>query len=200
VIAKLAFGALVAVAVVGGLLVLTGIALALPALVRHLRAGGWSEIRRPIGVAVALTVVFLVAMTAVLIWAHGLTARQRNGDDTAYAIGVVAWALLGAMMLAAWTAAATRTAARLELSAATLRLQVRLARLVSTTMTVMAGATAVWWVAVASLSPSALVGSLGHHGSALVPGLVLAMALMLLATVLGAAGASRAARELPAIH
>ena len=40
-IAKLAFGALVAVAVVGGLLVLPGIALALPALVRRLRAGGW---------------------------------------------------------------------------------------------------------------------------------------------------------------
>jgi hypothetical protein len=67
-------------------------------------------------------------------------------------------------------------------------------------MGVIAAATAVWWAVVATASPAALTGGPDvGHASALVPQLVLAMAIMVAATGLGAAGALRAVRALPAL-
>ncbi len=192
--ATVAFDALGSLAVVGGLLVLAGIALTVPALLRFLRGGGLPRIRRIVLVAGALTLALALATGGVVLWAHGLSARDRNGHDIAYAIGVLAWALLGTATLAAWTTAATRTAACLDLRPELLRLEARLAVAVSTAMVAMTAATAVWWVAVARTSPAALVGSMGPHGSAAAPQLILAAALMVVAATLGGAGASRAAR------
>ena len=42
---NIAFGAVFAAAIIGGLLVLSGAAIALPALGRFLRAGGWASVR-----------------------------------------------------------------------------------------------------------------------------------------------------------
>jgi hypothetical protein len=78
--------------------------------------------------------------------------------------------------------------------------QARLAAAATAAMGLIAAATAVWWVTVAQASPAALTGGpdVGRQ-SALVPQLVVAMVIMLCATALGAVGARRAARALPAL-
>jgi hypothetical protein len=198
--ASIAFDALMELAGATALVVAGAIALTLPTAWRSVRAGGWRRVRRVVTVAAALTVAFVAATAALVIWAHGLTARQRDGQYAAYAIGVVAWAALGAATLAAWTAAATRIAARLPTRPARLRLQVRMAGAVAGALAAMAVATAVWWAAVSTRSPAALVGMPGGGRSALVPQLMVAMALMLCAVALGGAGARRALRALPALE
>ena len=195
--ATLAFGGLIGVAVAAALLVVAGIALTLPALTRLLSAGGWAQIRRPVTRAVAITAIFAGATVGLIAWAHGLSARDRQGHDAAYALVATVWALLGAGTLCAWTLAATRTAARLTLPASLLRLQARLATAVTAALGLMAAATAVWWVSVATVAPPALTGSLGARASAFVPQLVVAMVLMLVALGLAARGARQALRGLP---
>lgn len=190
-----AFDGLLGVAVVAGVLVLVGIGLTLGALIGFLRAGGWPQIRPAVIVAGLMTALLVAVTVALVLWAHGLTPRDRQGHDTGYAIAFLAWAALCAGTLVSWTAAATRTAARLSLRDVTLRSETWLAVSVSVAMAVMAAATAVWWIAVANVAPAALTGSSGH-GSALVPQLVVAMGLMVVATALGATGARRARRAL----
>jgi hypothetical protein len=195
-LASRAFDGLLGVAVVASVLVLVGIGLALGALLRFLRDGGWPQIRRTVIVAGLMTALLVAATIGLVVWAHGLTARDRQGHDTAYAIAFLAWAALCAGTLVSWTAAATRTAACLSLRDVTLRFQTWLAVSVSVAMAVMAAATAVWWISVANVAPAALTGSSAGHASALVPQLVVAMALMVVATAVGAAGARRAGRAL----
>jgi hypothetical protein len=195
--ATLAFGSLVGVAIAAAVLVVAGIALTLPALWRLVRVGGWARIRRPVTRAVAITAVFIAATIGLIAWAHALSPRDRQGHDTAYALLATVWALLGAATLGSWTLAATRTAARLTLPDSLLRLEARLATGVAVALGVMTAATAVWWVSVANLAPTALTGSLGGRGSVFVPQLVLAMVLMLVALGFAGGGARRAARALP---
>jgi hypothetical protein len=193
-LASRAFDGLLGVAVVASVLVLAGIGLTLGALLRFLRDGGWPQIRRAVIVAGLMTALLVAATVVLVAWAHGLTPRDRQGHDTGYAIAFLAWAALGAGTLVCWTAAATRTAARLSLGDVTLRFQTWLAVSVSVAMAVMAAATVVWWIAVADVAPAALTGSSAGHASALVPQLVVAMALMVVATALGVTGARRAGR------
>lgn len=195
--ATVAFDSLVGVAIAAAVVVAVGVALTLPALRRCVRGGGWAQIRRPVTRAMALTAVFAGATVGLVAWAHGLSPRDRQGHDAAYALVATAWALLGAGTLGSWTLAATRTAARLALPDSLLRLEARLASTVAAALGVMAAATAVWWVSVADVAPTALTGSLGTHSSAFVPQLVVAMMLMLAAVALGVAGARRALRGLP---
>jgi hypothetical protein len=195
-LASRAFDGLLGVAVVASVLVLAGIGLSLGALLRFLREGGWLQIRSAVIVAGLMTALLVAATVVLVVWAHGLTPRDRQGHDTGYAIAFLAWAALGAGTLVSWTAAASRTAARLSLGDVTLRFQTWLAVSVSVAMAVMAAATAVWWIAVADVAPDALTGSSAGHASALVPQLVAAVALMVVATALGATGARRASRAL----
>ena len=196
--ATVAFGSLVGVAIAAAVIVVAGIALTLPALGRFLGAGGWAQIRRSVDTrAVAITAVFVAATVGLVAWAHGLSPRDRQGHDAAYALVATVWVLLGAGTLGAWTLAATRTAARVTLPASLLRLEARLATAVTAALGVMAAATAVWWVSVATVAPNALTGSLSTHSSGFVPQLVVAMVLMLTAVGLGGAGARRALRGLP---
>jgi hypothetical protein len=197
--ATVAFDSLVGVAIAAAALVLAGIALTLPALGRFLVAGGWAQIRRPVIRAATITAVLIIATIGLVVWAHGLSARDRQGTDTIYALAVAAWALLGAGALAAWCSTATRTAARLSLSPAILRIEAQLATALAAALTVMAAATAVWWIAVATVAPPALTGAPGGHISAFVLQLVVAMVLMLAAVALGGAGARRARRALPGL-
>jgi hypothetical protein len=195
--ATVAFDGLIGVAIAAAVLVVAGIALTLPALTRFVGAGGWAQIREPVTRAVAITAVFVAATVGLVAWAHGVSPRDRQGYDTAYALVATVWALLGAGTLGAWTLAATRTAARLTLPASLLRVEARLATAVTAALGVMAAVTAVWWVSVATVAPTALTGSFGSRGSAFVPQLLLAMVLMLVALGLAGAGARRATRALP---
>jgi hypothetical protein len=197
--AHVAFTALIVVAVLAALLVVVGIGLAIPGLLGVARATHWPAIRRRLRHAGLATLVFLAVTLGLVIWAHGLTGRQRAGHDTAYALGFVVWALLGAGALLAWTAAAAGSAAALRLRRPAWRAEAWLSAAVAAAMAVMTVAAVVWWVVVADASPSALTGSSAGHPSALVLQLVLAVVLMLAGTGLGAAGTRRATGALPAL-
>jgi hypothetical protein len=187
--ASAAFTCVIVVAAVAGLIVLAGIARALPAFAAFLREGG----RPPIRSAVWITAVAMAATIGLAAWASGLSSSQRNGHDALYGVAFLICAALGAVSLLAWTAAATATASRLRLEPSTLKLEAGLAAATAAAMAIMATATAVWWASVAHISPSALTGApASADASALVPGLVLAAVLMLVATVLAAAGARQA--------
>jgi hypothetical protein len=192
-VATAAFAALFVMAIVTAVLVLAGIALAIPSLIVFLRAGGWPRIRPWVLAAAVLTTLLVAATVALAGWAHTLTPDARNGHDLLYAGAFLAWAALAATSLLAWTRAATLTASRIDLSPTALQLHARLVPAIAVAMAVMTTATLLWWVAVAVVSPGALTGPpTTPHASAVVPALVAAAALMTMATALAAAGARRA--------
>jgi hypothetical protein len=177
-----AFAVLVVAAALAAAAVVAGFALAVPALRDVLGDGGWPAIRRRVLTAATLTGAAITATAGLVAWAHGLTAAQRDGHDAPYSVAFVAWALLLAATLTAWTAAAASTARRLALPPSTLRAEVRLACIVATAMLAVTAATAVWWAGVADAAPR--FGATAQLSGAL--------AAMALATLLGAAGARRA--------
>jgi hypothetical protein len=199
--ATLAFGVLLMGAAIGASgLMLAGIASAAPSALRFVREDGWSPVRRHVLRAAVMTLIMVAATAGLVVWADGLSAHARAGHDSAYAVAFVAWALLGAGTVLTWTAAAAKTASCLRLTPSTLRTHARLASAVSLAMGVMTAATVTWWASVAYVAPAALTGgSPGGHPPALVPQLIVAAAMMLLATGLGAAGARRATHALPAV-
>ena len=192
-VATVAFEALIALAVVTGLVVVGAFAVSGPSVRELLRQRGWQPIRHRVRTAAVTTLVLIAATVGLIIWAHGLSAHQRNGADALYAGAFVVWALLGLGVLLTWTAAAVKTERYLRLSTRLLRAQVRLAGLVAAGMGLMTVTTAIWWVAVADRSPAALTGSRTSNASAAVPQLIFAVSLMIVATGLGTFGARRAA-------
>lgn len=198
-LATIAFDVLIGTAGLASVLVLAGIVVALPSLVRLLRAGGWCRIHRTVRTAAMATVVVIAATVGLVLWAHSLTAHQRAGADTAYACAFAVWAVLCLGTLLAWAWAAVRTERCLALSPRALATQAWLAAGVAGSMAVMSAATASWWIAVAARAPAALTGSGAVHASAAVPQLILAIALMLLAAGMGTVGARQATRSLPGV-
>lgn len=176
-----AFAVLMVGAVCGAILVLAGIAVVIPSL----RAGGWEAIRGALRPPLALTGLAVAPTVAVIVWAHGLTPAQRDGHDTAYAVAFVGWAVLCGACLLGWTGSAVSIARRLQLRGPTLRAEACLAVAVTVAMAVMTAATVVWW------------GALGDEVLSLE--LILATALMVVATSLATVGSRRAMRALPAI-
>jgi hypothetical protein len=165
----IAFDALIGLAVVAGILAVAGVCAALPAVVRLLRAGGDPALARPFARAVVVGAAAVVATGLLVVWAHGLTTAQRDGNDALYAAGFIAWALVVLAALAAWTALAVAIARRLDLGSAVERAELRLARAVATAMVAMTTATLVWWVAGATVSaPLVAAGVAGMMASSAV--------------------------------
>jgi hypothetical protein len=192
-VASAAFVALIVLAAATAVLVLAGIAVTFPSLISLLRSGGWPQIRRWILTSAALTTVLVVATAGLAAWAHGLTPQARNGHDALYGTAFLTWAALATATLLAWTKAATATGGQLNLSPRTLLVHARLTGPIAALMAMMTAATISWWVAVAIVAPGALTGPPSTpHASPVVPTLVLAAAIMTLATMLAAAGARRA--------
>ncbi len=195
-----AFDVLFVAAGVGSVLVMLGVAASLPALLVFLRGGGWSAVRRPVLRAISLSVLVVAATAGLAAWAHSLKPAARNGSDALYSGAFLAWVALFVACLFAWAAAAAATARRLPLPAPTLRLEAWLGAAVSVAMTVMTIATAIWWVSLASAAPWFFDGRpVGSAASALQANIVVPALLMLSASLLGLAGATRATRALPSI-
>jgi hypothetical protein len=196
-IANVAFAGLTAVAVTVALLVTAGIALALPGATRFLRDGGWPRVRSRALIAATLTVVAATATVVLVAWAHRLTVLDRNGHDRLYTGAFLCWAALVAAALLAWTAVATGIARGISCGRVALRAQAGLAPIVAVLMAAMTAATVGWWAIVGHDSPAALTGGpAAAHGSAFVPQLVVATALMLIATSIAVVGAARAGAAL----
>jgi uncharacterized membrane protein YidH (DUF202 family) len=199
-----AYHAVMVVAVLTCLVVIAGMAIAVPAFLRFLRAGGWSTIRRHVGRALIATVVAVAALAGLVAVAQTLTPAQRNGELVNhpvvwyYLVEFIVTMLLVAVALALWTVAAVVTARRLDLPRPVLSAEALLAAGAAAAMVVMTAATAVWWGSIASSAPWFLQGTRAESaGSPLNVQLVGTMVLMLVASVLGGYGVSRVARSWP---
>jgi hypothetical protein len=181
----------------GGLIVLVAAASCLPAFARSMREGGWAPIRRPVLRAVVVAMVTAAGTVGIVLWAHHLGTRQRNGASTPY-LGVGAlWALLMVGSIACCTAAAVAAARRLHFTDRMLRIHGVLALAMTMTMVVVIGSTLVWWGAVASSAPW-FFGS-GMTGSAASPvpaSMMGAGILMGLGLATAGVGAERVARSI----
>jgi hypothetical protein len=193
--ASAAFSGLVVISVAVAAVITGGITVTLPAIWRLLRAGGWPRIRARVLCATALTVTVVAATAGLVAWAGRLSPAGRNGHDHLYVAAFLCWAALSATCLLAWTAVGARTATEIRCGRAVLRTHTCIAGMVAIAMAAMTAATLAWWTIVGNRAPGALTGgSALAHPSALVPQLMFAAALMVLATAIAAVGAIRAER------
>jgi hypothetical protein len=98
------------------------------------------------------------------------------------------------LTLGMWTVLAVAAGRRVTLSRTVLRAESILAAVVGLAVTVMLGATAVWWASMASQAPSFLTAD--PTGAPLDPWLAGTVALMLAATGVGPGGVVRLTRNL----
>ncbi len=173
-----AFDGVVVAAAIGSAFVLLGVALAARPLHAFLRSGGRPRWRP----AALLSVLTAAVLVAVVAWAHHLTAAQRNGGDRFYGGAFLLLAACAAGSLAAWTHLGATTARRLSLETGTLRLEARIAAVVTWTMAAMTGATVVWWASVAGAAAPAST-------------MIVVAAAMVFASCLAGAGTVRALRD-----
>jgi hypothetical protein len=192
-----AFRALEIAAAIGSALVLIGVALAIPRLVARVRAGETTALRRPILRALSVSLITLAAATPVVVWAHRLSAVQRNGHDTAYEVAAGCCALLAVLSLGAWTAAAVAAATQTPLAGRLLRAELAIAAAITATMVSMAVATVVWWLDLASAAPGFVGGGPGLGSSLLVPRFLVPTLLMFVASGLAGLGTVGAIRAAP---
>jgi hypothetical protein len=191
-----AFDVVQKVAVLAAILVGVGAVVAIPALTKFLRAGGWPTISRHVRRATAVTATALIASVGLITLAHSLSSAQRNGDDWPYTAAFVLWAVLIVATLALWTITAVVVARRLALTRSALAIETLLAGALTAAMVAMTAATAIWWTAIAADAPWFLHGTPpGSAGSAFEPRLALTMALMISAVIAAIYGTVRAARS-----
>jgi len=199
-LASVAYAVLVGAACCGSAFVLGGLAAAAPSFVRFLRRGGWRRVHRPLGRAALLAAGLVAATAALSLWGGSLDSHQREGGDVAYAIAFVAWALWLVATIAALTGAAVAIANQVELPNRVLRVHAWLGAATAIAMATITAATIVWWVALADAAPWFFSGQrAAEGGSALSPQLFVAVAIMVVGTLLGGKGARRALGQLPAL-
>ena len=179
------------VAAVAGLIVIVGAGLALPALVRYLRTGGWPSIRMHTLRATGCTLLSVAVTVPLLAWAHRLSAQQRNGGSTGYGLLFLTWAALvvGAVLL--WTVLAIVAASKLTLSRTVLAIEAGLAVAVALAVVAILGATSMWWILIAQRAP-AFLGDAASQAR-----LVATVLLMALAAAAAIVGAIRIALSAP---
>jgi hypothetical protein len=180
----------------GMIVVLVGAGVALPSFVNFLRSGGWQVARQRVRLALALTALVLAVIVPLTLWAHHLTSLQRNGGDGPYSAAFVAWAILIALTLVSWDRVIVQCVAKMDLSPRILRVEARLAVVVSFLMVAITVGAACWWADVAGNAPWFLQGaSDGSSSSPFTPNLIITLALMVGASGAGAIGVSRIARS-----
>ncbi|HXQ60772.1 MAG TPA: hypothetical protein VN796_00490 [Acidimicrobiales bacterium] len=186
------YDSVVVAAAVGAVVIAVAAVVTLPAFLRFLGAGGWSDVRRPVRVAVGVSAVTMLTVASMSLWAHHLDYSQRNGGSLPYEVLALVVGILAMVTIAAWTVATLRTVRLLDLSAPVLRLEGRLALLLALVMLVIVGGTSVWWAAEAADAPRFLSGSTsGPVGSALPPNLLIAGAFMVAGVCVALRGALR---------
>lgn len=191
-----AYDTVFVLAILGGVLVVTGAALALPAFMSFLRAGGWPTIRGHVHRGLLASALALGALVSVRYLAQGLTVAERNGSDAWYSAAFLSCAAVVVATIWLWTGAAVAIGRRLVLPVAVLRAEAILAVFVAAAMVLMTSATALWWAAVASGASWFLQGVRpGTTASSFDPNLVVTMSLMLIAVAIAGYGVERISRS-----
>jgi hypothetical protein len=187
-----AYWSLIVIATLAGLAVLAGAAAATPAFIAFLRTGGWPTVRRHVLRATALTLLAIAATVGLAAWAHTLTPPARNGGNSAYTAGFVAYALLIVATLTSWTIGAVATARRLRLSPRVLAIESVLAITVASLIVLMTAAGGLWWAAIAHDAPWFFAGRApggnAAYASWFEPRLAVTMALMVASTAVALFG------------
>ena len=143
------FGAVVAAAGVGAVVIAVAVALTLPSFVRFLRVGRWSQVWRPIVVALGLSAATTLAGFLIAVWAHHLTPAQRNGGSGAYGAVVIVGGSLVVATTVAWTIATLHAAVSIDLTPRVVRQLGLLALVLSGATIVVLAGLVTWWTAVA---------------------------------------------------
>ena len=179
---------------VAGLIVIAATGIALPAFLRYLRAGGWPSIRAHARRAAGCTLLTAGLTAPLLVWAHNLSAHQRNGGSAGYGALFVVWAALAVVTLVLWTVLAVVAARNVTFSRSVLAAEAGMAVAVALAIVGILAATSLWWALIALRAPSFISG---HPASPLNVRLVATVALMTLAGAAATTGAVRIAQSLP---
>ncbi len=196
-----AYGAVTVAAATGALVIAVAVALSLPAFLRFVRTGRWSSIRVPVAIAIMCTFCTLVGGAALAAWAHHLTPADRNGGSTPYSAAALIGATLLATTIVAWTNAALRAAASVDLEARVVRALGVLSLALAGVIGAVFSGVVLWWVAVASDAAWFLGGTRrGSHPVPLPTELVVGAVLLALGAVLAGRGAWRVVGGLRPAH
>ena len=196
-VASSGFDVVTLAAAAGCAVVLVAALMALPRFVGLLRAGGWPQVRAPVIVALASGVVAAGLLAGAVVWAHHLSAQERNGGLPVYGLFflTVSAAVVVALGCATW--AAITLARRLMLSSRQLRTAGLLALVLSAVMVVALVGMVAWWASESAHAPGYLLQAIGNgvpFTSATVPPTLLASgALMTIGLVLAGWGSLRIA-------
>jgi hypothetical protein len=192
---QLTFDVVLVAAVLGGLFVVMGAAIAVPGFLRLVRAGRWPELRPHVVRASAVSVTTIALTIPLAVWAHTLSDHARNGGSTGYGVAFLTWVALGVASLALWTAVAAAVCRRVELSRRALRAEAALAIGLAVLMVIITAATATWWAAMAVYAPSFLSGgSSGTATSTFDLPLTFSVALMVVGVAISGFGVRRMRR------
>lgn len=198
--ARAAYDAVVVSGALGCAVVLVAALAVAPAFLRLVRRGDWSVVRRPVRRALTAVGVAGFLFAGVLVWAHRLSASERNGGNPLYGAVFVLVSLAVVVALGCATAAAVSIGRRADLGPAVLRALGTAALGLTGLMLLVLAGTVTWWVAVVRHAPGVLERGIGNgipFDSALVPPALLVSALlMVLGLGLGAWGSARIAGTL----
>lgn len=169
---------------------------ALSPFVRLMRDGGWRTLRAHVLRAAGVTVVLIVFTIPLARWARSLSSYQRNGGNFGYGTAFLAWVVLAAACLGAWTAVAVAVGRSVPLTRRAVQCEATLAVVLAVVMVVVTAATATWWAAMAASAPWFLAGTApGTTGSAFDLPLAVAMVVMAAGLAVSTAGAVRIVRR-----
>ncbi len=147
--AAAAFDAMLAAVALTGAVVVAGGLAALPALVRFLRAGGWSKIRRRVAWAAAATVAAGGGLASLVLVVGSRSTAQLDASWV-YLVGWLATGLATAVAIGLWAAAAAATARHLALGPRVRAVQLVLGAVGASLVTVVLVTLNLWWSATQS--------------------------------------------------
>jgi hypothetical protein len=135
--------ALAAIALTGAIVLVDGL-VALPALVRFLRAGGGPKIWRRAGWAAGATVVAGGGLAGLTVFGGPLSPAQLRASS-AYWTGVLVTGLVATAAIGLWTSTATAAARHLMLARRVQAAQLVLGAVIPTAVTAVVVTLSLWW-------------------------------------------------------
>ena len=190
--AQIAYDVLAVSGIAGTLLVGAGAVLALPALARLIKSGGWLRIRASVAASGVATILSAGGLLAVSQWGHHLRTLARNGADLRYGMAALALAATAIVTLALWCVAAAKVATTVEFTARELRRESALALGVALAAALATVGALLWWFVVATRASWFLQGAArGVESSPWPAPLVVASSIMIASLVVASWGVVR---------
>jgi hypothetical protein len=156
--ATAALDAVAVIVVLTGLAVLAGGLVALPALVRFLRSGGWPKIRRRTAWAAVATVAASGGLAWLVVVSRAMTFAQLDRWG-AYSLVVVVTTAALVAAIGLWAATTVAVAKQLKLAPSVRAVEVVLAAAITTAVLIVVPVNILWLSAIHSSVPWLLIGT-----------------------------------------